>query len=62
MIKQIRVPFATYALRSVWRNLIILGHNAVIVLVVVAWFSGGSISALPLVVPALFSSYSMNVG
>ena len=53
MIKQIRVPFATYALRSVWRNLIILGHNAVIVLVVVAWFSGGSISALPLVVPAL---------
>jgi len=32
IIKQIRLPLATHAMRTVWRNLIIFAHNAVIIL------------------------------
>lgn len=54
IIKQIRVPFATHALRTVWRNLIILGHNAVIIVVVVAIFGRNhDITTLALLIPAL---------
>jgi lipopolysaccharide transport system permease protein len=37
-IKQMRLPLTVHAMRVVWRNLIILAHNAVIVvLVLLAW-------------------------
>lgn len=54
MIKQIRVPFWTHVLRTIWRNLIILGHNAVIILVILAVYgSAESAAAMSLVVPAM---------
>lgn len=37
-IKQIRLPFALHACRMLWRNAIILAHNAIIIVVVVAFF------------------------
>lgn len=39
IIRQIDLPLSMFPLRVVWRNLIIFLHNAVIYLVVVAWFS-----------------------
>lgn len=33
-IKNLRLPLTTYVMRQVWRNLIIFGHNFVIVLIV----------------------------
>jgi ABC-type polysaccharide/polyol phosphate export permease len=54
IIKQIRVPFATLALRSLWRNLVIFGHNAVIIVAVVALYGRGqSVATLALLVPAM---------
>ncbi len=40
-IKQIRLPLTVHVLRMVWRNLIILAHNAVIVVVVLLFFGPG---------------------
>jgi lipopolysaccharide transport system permease protein len=37
-IKQIRLPYSIYAYRFVWSRLIILAHNAVIMVILVAWF------------------------
>ena len=37
-IKQTRLPYSTYVYRTVWRNLIILGHNAIVYLVVAVIF------------------------
>ncbi len=37
LIKHVRMPLSVHALRVVWRNLIILGHNAVIFLVMALW-------------------------
>ena len=55
MIKQVRAPFLSYVLRVVWRNLIILGHNVVIVLAVIVIFRPATHPmALALAVPALF--------
>lgn len=37
-IKQIRLPYTVYVLRLIWKNLIIFGHNLLVVLAVVAYF------------------------
>jgi ABC-type polysaccharide/polyol phosphate export permease len=37
-IRQVRLPFMLHALRSVWRNLIMLAHNAVVFIPVVIIF------------------------
>lgn len=39
LIKQIRMPFSIHVYRMLWRNLIILAHNAVVYVVVAAVFS-----------------------
>jgi ABC-2 type transport system permease protein/lipopolysaccharide transport system permease protein len=49
IIRQVRMPFTTHVLRTLYRNLIVLGHNAVVYLVVVVWF------AVPLDARALFA-------
>jgi ABC-type polysaccharide/polyol phosphate export permease len=38
LIKQIRMPLTVHVLRMIWRNLIILLHNCVIVAIVLAFF------------------------
>jgi ABC-type polysaccharide/polyol phosphate export permease len=38
MIKQMRLPFTAHACRTVWRNIIIMGHNFIIVLLVLVVF------------------------
>jgi ABC-type polysaccharide/polyol phosphate export permease len=38
MIKQVRMPLTVHVWRQIWRNLIILAHNAVVVLAVLALF------------------------
>jgi ABC-type polysaccharide/polyol phosphate export permease len=54
IIKQMRVPFCTHALRVIWRNIIILGHNAVIIVVVIAVFGTRStIASMPFFIPAM---------
>ena len=54
VIKQIRLPLTAHACRVIWRNLIIFGHNLVIVVVVLLWF-GRSPNAwqLALLAPAM---------
>ena len=39
IIKQIRVPFFAHVMRVIWRNMIVLGHNAIIIVVVVVLFA-----------------------
>lgn len=50
MIRSVRMPFTLYAARIVVRNLIILGHNAVVVLVVnlLLWTWPGGVAWLAL--------------
>jgi ABC-2 type transport system permease protein len=38
MIKQVRMPVSVHIWRQLWRNVIILGHNALVVAVVLALF------------------------
>jgi len=38
IIKQLRLPLSLHVARVLWRNVIILGHNLIIVLVVLLWF------------------------
>ena len=37
LIKHVRMPLSVHVLRVIWRNLIILGHNAVIFIVMALW-------------------------
>jgi len=37
-IKQVKLPYSVYVLRLVWKNLIVLMHNLVIVLLVILYF------------------------
>ncbi|HZU89801.1 MAG TPA: ABC transporter permease [Stellaceae bacterium] len=39
IIRQVRMPFTTHVLRVLARNLIVLGHNAVVYLAVALWFT-----------------------
>jgi lipopolysaccharide transport system permease protein len=38
IIKQIRLPLTVHVWRTVWRNLIVFGHNAVVIVLVLAVF------------------------
>jgi lipopolysaccharide transport system permease protein len=54
MIKQMRLPFTAHACRTLWRNVIILGHNFVIVaLVLVVYGIVPSVLMLALLLAAL---------
>jgi lipopolysaccharide transport system permease protein len=51
VIRSIRMPFTLQALRTLWRNLLVLGHNVVVIFVVFAifdqWPGWGGLAALP---------------
>ena len=52
-IKQVKLPLTVYVLRVVWKNLIIFGHNLIIVFLVILWFQPSlnwSLLAIPLAV------------
>lgn len=49
-IKQIKLPLSIHVLRVVWRNLIVFGHNLLIVALVLAWYQPGSLRDLPIAV------------
>lgn len=52
-IKQIRLPFSIYAYRFVWSRLIILAHNSVILVILIAWFDVWPGWTALLVIPGL---------
>ena len=54
IIRQIDLPLSMFPLRVIWRNLIILFHNAVIYVVVVAVFDVVLDWSLLLIIPGLF--------
>ncbi|CAN5643507.1 ABC transporter permease [soil metagenome] len=41
MIKQIRLPLTVHVCRMVWRNIVIFGHNAIILVVIYAIYGKG---------------------
>jgi lipopolysaccharide transport system permease protein len=51
VIRSIRMPFSLQALRTLWRNLLVLGHNIIVIVVVFAifneWPGWGGLFALP---------------
>jgi lipopolysaccharide transport system permease protein len=51
VIRSIRMPFSLQALRTLWRNLLVLGHNIIVIVVVFAifneWPGWGGLLALP---------------
>ena len=51
MIRSVRLPFTLYAMRVIVRNVLVLGHNAVVILAVYAlldvWPGAASVAALP---------------
>jgi len=53
-IRQVSTPKLIYVLQVTWRNLIILVHNFVIVIVLLAIFGVKRWDTLPLFIPALF--------
>jgi ABC-type polysaccharide/polyol phosphate export permease len=53
ILRQIKIPLPTYLLRLLTRNLIVLGHNAVIVFIVVTFFGKGWSWVALLAIPGL---------
>ena len=53
IIKQVKLPLTTHVSRVIWRNVIMFGHNAVILLVVELIYRKGSALSLALVLPGL---------
>jgi len=63
-IKQMRLPLSIYVLRMVWKNLIILAHNFVVVVLVIAFFPpkiGVQLLVFPLAV-FVFAANALWVG
>jgi len=54
IIHQVPLPFSVHAYRLVWRNLIVLGHNALVVLAALVFFRVPVDWHILLVLPALF--------
>ncbi|AYY96512.1 ABC transporter permease [Burkholderia multivorans] len=52
-IRQAATPKLIYVLQVVWRNLIVLGHNSVIIVVLFALFGVQSWATLPLFIPGV---------
>lgn len=59
MIKQIRLPFTVHVCRMVWRNLIILAHNAIIIVVIYLAVGAGWHWTL-LTLPVAIAVYCIN--
>jgi len=53
IIKQIKLPLTSHVSRVIWRNMIMFGHNAVILLVVELIYRKGSLLSVVLVLPGL---------
>jgi lipopolysaccharide transport system permease protein len=53
IIRQVRMPFTTHVFRVLYRNLIVLGHNAVVYLAVALWFAVPIDARALLAVPGL---------
>jgi lipopolysaccharide transport system permease protein len=53
MIRSIRMPFSLYAARTVLRNLLVLGHNMLVIIVVFAVFDTWPGAKVVLVLPGL---------
>jgi ABC-type polysaccharide/polyol phosphate export permease len=54
IIKQVNLPFGIHVARMVWRNIIILGHNLVVAIIVMIYAKIAIDFNILLVVPALF--------
>jgi len=54
IIKQVRLPLTTHVSRVVWRNVIMFGHNAVILLVIELIYRKGSALSVVLILPGFF--------
>lgn len=52
-IRQVRIPLPAYLLRILWRNILVLAHNGVIVLAALLFFSPGTTAAALLALPGL---------
>lgn len=59
IIKQIRLPLTVHVCRMVWRNFIILMHNAIIIVVVMIW-AGTHISPSLIYIPFVLFLYCFN--
>ncbi len=46
LVKQVRLPLTVHVLRVVWRNMLILAHNAIILLIVALTYSNTNLVAL----------------
>jgi homopolymeric O-antigen transport system permease protein len=53
VIRSVRMPFFVYSVRTLIRNVIVLGHNILVILVVFAWFSTWPGSGLLLAIPGV---------
>lgn len=53
VIRQLRVPYSTHVFRLLWRNLIVLGHNLLIYVVVALVFAIPPSLALLLAIPGI---------
>ena len=64
MIKQVRLPLSVHVLRFVYRNLLILLHNALIAVAIILWFQPPIDISILTVVPALllFLLFSFSFG
>ncbi len=60
-IRQVNTPRLIYVLQAVWRNLVIFGHNFIIVLLVLLLFGVKSWGSLPLFIPGLLL-FLLNAG
>ena len=56
-IKQLALPISVYALRLVWRNIIIFLHNFIVIVLLLVYF--GSVSWNILLVPFIFVGISL---
>lgn len=54
IIKQVKLPLTVHVVRTVFRNLIIIAHNSLILVLVQLVFQKGSVLAWAYVVPAIF--------
>ncbi|WP_238212651.1 ABC transporter permease [Caballeronia novacaledonica] len=58
-IRQIRTPRLVFVLQVLWRNVVILGHNLIIVVALLLIFGVRDLRAIPLVIPG-FALFILN--
>ena len=52
-IRHVHIPLPAYLLRILWRNIIVLGHNSVIILAALAFGTAGGAAGVLLAIPGL---------